>query len=446
MGRFYINPAAQYTTTVISAIVFAGFVFSGFLLFRFTDSEDLISRGKRLMEEGKVAWALKNFQTLVNKHPDSYEAHLMLGQAYLELGERQKAEQEFRTASALKSPNQQGHEADIAMSKFNIARKDFESAERSLMGVARQNPQDPDLRQAMYELYNSWGDDLVETNKDYANAIGKYERAVRYVREYRLEDKLKEKLIEAITIEAEKLDSAKDYEGAIRMLKKSLRYRYLPDTLIEIAESYEKAGNLDESISWYRKAFDASPSVISIKLSNMLIKKGKKLLEEKQPEEAEKLFAEAREVSKSANIPMDTLYPVNVGGVKVTSEMDEDTGEFLPKVSVKFANGGMRQLNFLRAKAVFYSGEEMIGEASEVIASPSEPLFPKGEKASSKSVVLKPEDKLNLNLLSGRKLQVKISISYVEGDAATWKEMAIQEVDLKQDQAADEDNPTHKPV
>lgn len=435
-GRFYINPAAQYSTTVIAAIIFAGFVFSGFLLFRYTDRDDLITRGKRMMEEGKVAWAAKTFQTLVSNHPNSYEAHLLLGKSYLELGERQKAEQEFRTASALRSTEHPGSEADIAMSQFNIARKEFELAEEKLKAAAKEDPQNPELRQALYELYDSWGDALISTDKDYQTAITKYERALRFVQEYRLEDKLKEKLINAITVQADRLNVQKNYEGAIQLLKKSLRYRYLPDTLIEIAEAHEKAGQLDESIYWYRKAFDTNPSIISIKLSNMLIKKGKKLLEEKKPEEAERLFAEARQVSESANVPIETLFPVKTEGMKVTSSVDEETGEFLPTVSVKLENAGARQINFLMAKTTFYSGDKVIGEASQVVASPSDPLFARGEKKSHRALTLKPESQLNVNLLVARRLRVKLAVAYTEGDAAQWKELALQEVILQEGKAA----------
>ncbi|MBY0404763.1 MAG: tetratricopeptide repeat protein [Cyanobacteria bacterium] len=445
LGKFYLNPSAQYTTTIVSAIVFAGFVFSGFLLFRYTDTDDLIARGKRQMAEGKVAWAAKTFQTLVSTHHDSYEGHLLLGQAYLELGERQKAEQEFRTASALKSEDNTGHEADIAMSKYAIAKKDFYSAEEKLTKASRKSPQDPDIKLALFELYDNWADDILATDKDYPLAISKYERALRYVRHYHQEEKVKEKLIEAITIYADKTGADKNFEESIRMLKKSLRYRYLPDTLIEIAESYEAMENLDESINWYRKAFDADPSVISIKLSNMLIKKGRLLLEEKKPEEAEKYFDEARNVSKSANVPMDVLFPVTAQNVKISAQVDEETGEFLPQVSVSFQNGGQRSLNYLNVKATFYSGDEAIGEAVVLAASPEDPLNGKNLSNSSKSLVLKPTDKLNINQLSSsRKLRVKIAISYTAQEGSTWKDMAIQEIDLKSTAQNDEPAPTGK--
>jgi tetratricopeptide (TPR) repeat protein len=431
LGNFYINPSAQYTTTIISAIVFAGFVFSGFLLFRYTDSDDLISRGKRQMAEGKVALAAKTFQTLVSAHRDSYEGHLLLGQAYLELGERQKAENEFRLASALKSDDHSGYEADIAMSKSAIAKKDFYSAEDKLLKAFRKNAQDANLRQALFELYDSWGDDALQTDKDYPLAISKYERALYYIKEYHYEEKVKEKLIEAITVYADKMGADKHYEESIRMLKKSLRYRYLPDTLIEIAEAYEQSDQLDNAIIWYRRAFDADPSIISIKLSNMLIKKGRKLLEEKQPEEAEKYFAEAKQVSSAANVPMDVMFPVTANEVKITADNDSETGEFLPKVTVKFQNGGSRTLNFLVAKVSFLSGEEPIGEVTQIVASPDSPLGAKGLYGSSKTLTLSPQEKLNINLLPGTKqLRVKVSIAYTQDAAARWKEVAITDVNI----------------
>lgn len=432
LGSFYFNPSVQYATTIISAIVFAGFVFSGFLLFRFTDADDLMSRGKRLMSEGKVAWAAKTFQTLVNKHPGNYEAHVRLGEAFLELGDRRLAEREFQIASSLKSRGSISSEASVAMSKLAIARQEYGQAEQHLLEALKKDKKDRTIRTALFELYENWGDTLMaEPIKDYPGIIRRYERAVRYAGEYELEEAVKGKLITAVQEYSEELALKKEYAKSIAVLKKSLRYRYQPETMIEIAKMYEYTDKLDNAIQWYRKAYDANPSLISIRLANILVKKGRLLLDEKKPEEAEKYFTEADKISKNSNVPLDSLYPVKVANIGISTDIDEATGEFDPTVTVKMVNEAGRPLSFLAVKAVFMSGDEQLAIVTENVASPDEPLGSKDSKKSSREIKIKPTDKLNVHMLSKGKLMVRIFIAYNEGDEQTWKLKAVQEAIIR---------------
>ncbi len=434
VGAFYRNPAIQYATTVVSAIALAGFIFSGILLFRYADTADLISQGQRQMSEGKVALAARTFQILVNRHPESYEGHLLLGKAYLELDERRKAEQEFKIASSLKTRGRgiTGEGAEIAMSKLAIAQKDFNKAEDLLIKAYKKSPRDEELQEALFELYETWGDTLSEEpNKDYNEIIKKYEKSLRYVDEYRLEEMVKEKLMGIIAVYTDELRVQKDHKKIIRLLSKSLKYQYLPDSMIQIAESYEKLNQLDDAIDWYRKAFDANPSVVSIRLTDVLVKRGRQLLDEKKPEEAQKYFDEADQISKLANIPLDTLYPVKATEVHMASVIDGETGEFEPKVNVKFVNEADRPLNFLLAKAVFLSGDEEVAVITETVATPEEPLGVKGSKAATRTLTLKPENKLNIHQLKKPQLQVRISVAYSEGPNQAWKVKALQEAAIK---------------
>lgn len=445
-GSFYLNPSIQYMITIASAIVLAGFVFSGFLLFRYADSEDLIARGKRQMAEGKVAWAAQTFQTLVNKYQDNYEGHLLLGQAYLELGEQRKAEQEFRIAADLKSDDDDGNAGpEVAMSKLAIARGEFEEAESLLLNAIKasnlsEKNLPPDVKEALFELYDTWGDRLMaqqadteagEGGQNYEAVSEKYEKALRYAYDYQMEERLKEKLTQVIDQHAKELADAKQYEDAIRELKKSIHYRYLPDTLIKIGSYYERTKHLDNAIEWYRKAFEADPNAISLQLTNVLLQKGRLLLDQKKNTEAQKYFAEAEQIGERAKLPPEVMYPVSVTEVQLGPDVDYDTGEFDARVNVKFANGGVRPLNFLIARAVYISGGRTITEVSEVVASPGKPLDGKGKKGSVRAISIAPMHKLNIHQLEKGQLVVKIFIAYSEGEDQEWKVKAIQEAVIK---------------
>lgn len=472
----YFNPSMQYSVTIISAIALAGFLFSGYLLFQYADTEDLLARGKRLMVEGKVALAAKTFQQLVFKHKNSYEGHLLLGKAYLELDDRKKAEQEFRTAASLKSGKDlHDSAADIAMSKLAVAKKEYPVAEEMLLkalgnakkGLGPDNRAKTeaqyrdimDIRQSLFELYETWGDDIAETGKlaatktHYPDLIAKYERALRYVNDYRNEDELKEKLIECYNFYAGYLADQNEDEKSILLMKKSLRYRYLPETLIEIAAAYERIKKLDDAIEWYRKAFDANPSTISIRLTKVLIDKAHLLMDEKKQEEARRYFDEADQVSKRANLPLDVLYPVKVSELQVISSLDEETGEFEPKVKIRLENAGERTLNFLAVKVDVMSEDEQISQMMDVVASPDTPLYAKADldtlpskptkskasKPSSKaSITLKPEEKLNVHMFKRGQFKIVVSIAYSEGNDQVWKVKAIQEAAIQRKKPAPE--------
>lgn len=432
LGNFYLNPNVQYLTTIVSAIALAGFVFSGFLLFRFTDEEDLINRGRVQLMEGKVAWAAKTFQTLVTHHRDSYEGHLLLGQAYLQLDERRKAEQEFEIAASLKNKTSD-HAPEIAMSKVAMAQGDFPRAEAILYKAWRRNRADKSVKQALFELYEQWGNTLSEAEpKDYVMIVQKYRTSLAYVSNYQAQQTIEEKLTDSIRAYTEKLIAMKDYDTAIQQLKVSLIIKYLPDTLVQIADTYGHMNRLDDAIEWYRKAFEANPDVVGLRLTNVLVQKGQQLMDDKKPEEAKKYFAEADQISQQAKVSLDNLYPVTISNVKIDSVFDEATGQFEPTVKIKLANDANRDLSFLSVKTEFMSGNDTLAETTEQVATPDKPFPMRGAKAGNTlSVSLKPETQLSIHALQGGKLTVKISIAYRDGNDAVWKLKSIQEVTVQ---------------
>jgi tetratricopeptide (TPR) repeat protein len=434
LGNFYLNPSVQHLTTVISAIALAGFVFSGFLLFRFTDEEDLINRGKTQLMEGKVAWAAKTFQTLVTHHRDSYEGHLLLGQAYLQLDERRKAEQEFEIAASLKNKSKD-MAPEVAMSKVAMAQNDFGRAEKILNQAWRKNRNNPALKQALFELYEHWGNTLYEAEaKNFAQIVQKYQSALYYVNDYQAQQNIESRMVDAIQSYTERLITIREYDTAIQQLKISLRYKYLPDTLVQIAEIYARTNRLDDSITWFRKAFDVSPNVVGLRLTNALLKKGQLLSKDHKPEEAQKYLDEADKISQDAKVALDVLYPVSVSSVKIDNDMDEATGEFEPTVTVKLSNDSTRDLNFLAVKAEFISGNNTIAVVIQKVATTDKPLPSRILKTwrpvNRVSLDLKPEGKLNVHALQDGKLTVKISIAYRDGNEAVWKLKSIQEASI----------------
>lgn len=443
-GNFYLNIGAQTATTIIAALVFAVLAFTGLILFRNSDHDDLLQRGRRQMAEGKLAWALHTFQMLVNKHDDSYDGRVELGKAYLAMGERLKAEKQFRLASSLKHRNASDNAAEIAHSKLFIAQRRFEEGESVLRTAKKAAPTDRNLDRALYEFYESWGDDLIAQTNDYARAIRQYRWALYYVRDYDAEDKLKAKLTTALAHHAQNLETQGRPDLAVAYLERSLRYRYDSGTLIQVAELHERGNRLDDAIVWYRKAFDANPEVISIKLSNMLIKKGKALFDKGQTEEAETLFSEADQIIKRTGVSPDALYPVELSEMTITPKLDRAAGLLLPTLRLTFENRSQRPLNFLAAKVMFYSGDKLISEIRDTVATPDAPLAPMTTSASPpaqgsrkpahawrKKLTLQPRQWINLHALDDDALRVKVAIAYSQDEAAKWEIKGLQVIRIE---------------
>jgi tetratricopeptide (TPR) repeat protein len=485
-GNFYLNPSAQYSTTVISAILFAGIVFSGFLLFRFADTDDLLARGRRQLYEGKVAWAAKTFETLVARHKDSYDGYLLLGETYLQLEDRPNAERAFLAATALRGGVKKGQTTDvmagIALSKLLVAKGQFAQAEQQLQALWKQQPgaaqwllaaqPDPSqytttskrpappnhdinrLQSALFLLYQRWAEVADNTHSNYSQTIAFYEKALLYAQDITQETQIKEKLIETISVYCEHLDLKTHTDDVVHMLKKSLRYRYIPDTLINIAEAYEKTNKLDDAITWYRKAFDVNPSLISLKLSNMLMRRANELLLEKKSELAEPLFEEAKKINATATIPLEALYPVSIDHLAINAPLNSDSGDLPITVTMTVQNQGERPIPVLLVKTTFYAANnttDPLAEAIETVASADKPLGGKhgGLKATltaakqakpsdiatvrpdHQPITLKPNAPILIDDLGGGSLKVVVSVAYSQTSQPEWKELLAKSITIK---------------
>lgn len=431
LGNLYLNVGAQYMTTIITAILFAGLVFTGLLLFRYVDHDDLLMRGKQYMREGKVARAAETFGLLVNKYPDSYDGHVALGKAFLSLEVRRKAEHEFQVASSLRGSDLSKNAADIARSKLLIAQNRYEAAYRLLADLHTTKHKDKELDTAIFEVLEHWGDDLTNKIGDQLAASEKYIEAFNFINDFETESRLKEKLTVAMGAHAEKLIKQNEYEKAAELLERSLKYKYDANNLVRVAEMYERQGKVDKAIAWYRKAFDINPEIISLKLSNMLIQKGKKYLAENKTQNAEDLFSEADKVLRQTNTPPDQLYPVEVTKFKIIPKLSIATGTLQPSVVVELTNRSHRQLDFLKAKVSFYSGDKVLAEIIQSPATIEKPLTHSGKPDSKRTLTFNVDKAINIHRMENDTLQVKVSVAYSESTKQKWYVKGMQDITVK---------------
>jgi tetratricopeptide (TPR) repeat protein len=445
ISRVLMDPRLQYVLIIASALGFAALLFSGFLLFRYNDANDLLRRGKQQMAEGKIALAAQTFQQLVQKDPDHYEGHIRLGQAYLELDEKRKAEQEFKLATLLKTEaggktlNGRMDEvlASIAMSKLSVARGQYDEAQARLVGLWKTHSNHPKLKEALFELYANWGGDLQSEEKQWPQAIAAYKKALPYAMNYPLEAQIKERIVSIQQQQANILltKNPKDPK-ALALLKDTLYYQYSVDMLIRVADLYEQQGNLAEALAWTRKAFDVNPENMSLKYTDLLIREGRRLMDTGNADQARAYFEEAEKIGKQAHLGLDQLYPVYMTNVTVVpTKPDFDEESFIPECRFLLTNKADKDLAFLLVKAVFYAGDKVLATVIEPVIKPEKPLSaynPDQPKDSQRTIALPTEEALRLEQLArGNGLTVRLYVAYSEGESKTWQLKTLKELRIK---------------
>jgi tetratricopeptide (TPR) repeat protein len=437
-SRSMMDPRWHYLVIIVSALGFAALLFSGFLMFRFLDTQDLLQHGKQLLAEGKVARAVEVLDQLVKADPNHYEGHVRLGQAYLELGDKRRAEQEFKVASLLKA------EMTAPLPKALIQE-----------ALAQGGAQSSLLQEALYDLYTLWGNYLLSKpdagkKESLQPAIDAFGQAVHYAPSYYLETQAKDKLTLAVGQEIKRLSAKQADSPAVgQLLETLLKYNYSADTLLKLVQWHEARHDTEAAIRWARKAFELSPSSMSLKFSNLLIMRGHELAKEQKPEQAQTFYHEAERIGQLAHLRYDQLFPVAVQQVAIHLEdTDHVTGRFTPDVRLTLANESQRPLDFLAVKVEFYKGDKKLETVTKAVITPSSPLPAKDvptpsqptkpKQAASpaastsrvhiKTVSLAPAKPFYLHQLSHGALTMKVSIAYSEGEEHVWYLKTLREL------------------
>lgn len=118
----------------------------------------------------------------------------------------------------------------------------------------------------------------------------------------------------------------------------------------------------------------------------------------------------------------------------ITPKVDRAAGLLLPTLRLTFENRSQRQLNYLGTKVMFYSGEALISEIRETVASPDAPLAPLSDqtaKDARRTLTLRPRQWINLHALEGDALRVKVAIAYSQDEAAKWEIKGLQVIRIE---------------
>ena len=380
-----------------------------------TSLEGLLAKGQMYQKTGRTALALKIYEKAVADYPASYQAHLYLGNALLEVDEPELAKEEFDSAVELSGSSNNKYDAQIAMSTMLLADKNYEKAEKVLLSV--EEPRPDQVKKVLSDLYIDWGD-LKFSENTRKDAVDKYKKAFKCLENIDVEkqQKIEDKLIKSYNEISNYFLTQKQMDKAIEVLNESIEFIDNSYAHIKLAEIYKKQKKRDLAIEQYEKAYDLDTTgTAALYLGELLVEKGVELAKKNKMDEAKKCFEQAQEANPSIVIPAEIMYSLSFVSIKTALIPNTVADKIFPKVTLAIKNKAKEDVTSLKLQAVFMDSGNIIGRTEKTIVQRDKPL------ASNKKT--KP---ISLTSATGAKglkkshmIQAKIYICY--GRNSDWK-------------------------
>jgi tetratricopeptide (TPR) repeat protein len=420
--QYGLNPQLQALVTIMAALLLAGILFSGVLLLDYTNHADLLAKGKQLMKEGKVAWAADNFRKIIQQDSAHYEAHLRLGQVLLELGELEQAEHEFETAMAIKlniAPSQRTIDQDtlvsIASAKLSMIKKRWEEAEKTLMLAYEQQPNNIELKEALWVLYQQWGQNAFEQQHG-DEAITHWGQALDFVGRYKQEEETQAWLTKGLQTAYTALEKRKALpQERLAFIETALRKHYSYKLLLAKAMIYEyELKDATLALDAYRQAYQAQPQVVGLKWLEQLDVASQKAQLSGNTALSSTLEAEALTVKQALkqHQPAGKRVSVTIQSIERTAE-DAETTEWEPKVVLNLTNHGSVSMPYLKIKIVLSSN-------TQLLCSFTQEVFPPLQAGEVRKLVLLPKQRYLMHKLQNGLLQADVLLTLDEEDPVIW--------------------------
>jgi tetratricopeptide (TPR) repeat protein len=144
----------------------------------------LLDGGNALLKAGRYDEALAAFEEFAAKFPDVYAVHLNIGSAYMEKGDLDRAEAEFKAVldengpapEDLRKQKDTSLKALSGLGEVALKRGDFESAQGSFRRALEISPEDPAAAYNVGEIFFS--------NQKTDDAIAYFELAIKIKRDW----------------------------------------------------------------------------------------------------------------------------------------------------------------------------------------------------------------------------------------------------------------------
>lgn len=377
--------------------------------------DGMLAKGEMYQKTGRTALALKIYERATEMYPSSYEAHLHLGNALLEVDEPELAKHQFDKAVELSGSTKTKSDAQIAMASMLMAENKYDKAEKLLLSV--EDPKPDKVKAKLGEMYVAWGE-AKYTDTTRLDSIEKYKQAFKYYDAVDVEaqQKVEDKIIKTYNDMANEYLSQKKIDQAIGVLKNSIDFIDNSSAHIKLAEVYKKQNKRDESIAEYEKAYDLDTTgTAALYLGELLVEKGVDLARKNEMDKAKECFEKAQEANPSIIIPAEILYSLSIENIKTSLTPNTVTDEIFPKVSFVVVNKGKENVDFMKVQAVFIDSGKIINRTEVTVANKSKPLLP---NKPSPTITLASSDGVK-GIKSARVIQAKLYLVY--SDHPDWK-------------------------
>lgn len=376
--------------------------------------DGMLRKGEEYQKTGRTALALDIYKKAVEMYPNSYEAHVHLGQALLETDDPELAKQEFNKAVELSGKSKSKYQAEIAMADMLIVENKLDDAEKILLSV--EKTKSDKVKQKLAELYILWGDRQVANNS--LSAVEKYKKAYKNFDSInpQAQQKVKNKVIKIYNDYAIELVSKNNTDKAISILNESLKFTNNPYAHMRLAEIYLKQNKKDEALAEYEKAYDIdSTGSSALCLADLLVDKGVELVKKNKLDEAKKSFEKAQEVNPTIMIPAELLYSVSITDIKTSMIPKESSNMIYPSVSFLLKNKSKDKIEYLKAQIVFIEDSKEVAKVEKILVSQQNPLDT--DKSTETITVTSPTGIKDIK--KQHLIQAKLYLSY--NSESDWK-------------------------
>jgi len=324
-------------TGVLIVLIFAGATF--FFFTKPKDYDRLLDKGRGELGRGQYAFAVDTLKKAIASSPKDPHAYLLLARAYIGIDKEKEAMDSISKAQQLG----QGVVAEPSlasdMANYYRLRRQYEKAINLLRPLAQKDI--AGKKAELADLDALWGDEALR-NSDFDTALTCWEE----VKNLGVGSRFSEAEARLATIYeklAEKLASGGKESEALGYLGKLTNISRNPKHFERAADIYAESGKLELAISQLREALKlgSSPN-LERKLSTLLAKRGKELLDAGQSDTGYAYLQQARSIDPSSALPEVTLRHVVLSGGGA------------PKISGEVWNPRSNKISALAIKAELY--------------------------------------------------------------------------------------------
>jgi len=332
----------------------------------------MLKTGQSYEKCGKIATALNVYSKIVRAYPNSYEAHMRLGNAYKQVNEPEKAKIEYYRA--IKLTNTDRYDAYFAMSDLYVSENEYELAQSLLVEII--DVPNKTVAEKIGDFYYSWANNIKKS--DQPEAIRKYKLSYDFYSRCN-SDKvpLIRKTIENTYLEiADSLLAINNVDEAVKLLNTSINYLDNANAHYKLAEIYEKK-NPDRAINEYTKAFALNNSAINTdRFAKLLENKADNLYKKGDKLTAKLYYDKAKSLSPNIIIPYINDSSIIVNLIAFRASKDENKQVYTPGISFKITNISKNEIKYIKAKIIFNVNGQKYSEETKDISTSQNPLSP----------------------------------------------------------------------